>query len=55
MVNSPVPVAAQDRITKLGYDGGPLRWTKADGKLVIDVPAAAREAGQHAWVFKISW
>ncbi|WP_370740838.1 alpha-L-fucosidase [Streptomyces sp. Ncost-T10-10d] len=25
------------------------------GSLVIDVPAAARRTGKHAWVFKIAW
>jgi alpha-L-fucosidase len=53
VVSSPVPIKAGDTITMLGYRD-PLQWTKRDGKLVIDVPAAARESGNHAWVFKIS-
>ncbi|MEU9011705.1 alpha-L-fucosidase C-terminal domain-containing protein [Streptomyces sp. NPDC048479] len=38
----------------LGH-GRPLSWRTTGGKLVIDVPAAARLAGKHAWVFKIAW
>ncbi len=54
VVSSPVPIKADDTITMLGYSGDPLRWTKQNGQLVIDVPASARESGDHAWVFKIS-
>jgi alpha-L-fucosidase len=54
-VDAPVPVRPQDRITLLGYRGGPLSWSRSGGALVIDVPAAARATGQYAWVFKISW
>jgi alpha-L-fucosidase len=54
-VTSPVPIGAGDKVTLLGYHGGPLHWTKRDdGSLVIDVPKAARSAGQYAWVFKIA-
>jgi alpha-L-fucosidase len=41
-------------VTILGHSGS-LQWTQRDdGKLVIDVPAAARAAGKWAWTFKIS-
>lgn len=53
-VGAPVPVRGGDRITLLGHDR-PLTWRTTGGSLVIDVPAAAREAGRHAWVFKIAW
>ncbi|WP_189267580.1 alpha-L-fucosidase [Streptomyces fuscichromogenes] len=53
-VEAPVPVRTGDRVTMLGHDR-PLTWTTADGALVIDVPAAARRAGRHAWVFKVEW
>ncbi|MEU6197271.1 alpha-L-fucosidase [Streptomyces sp. NPDC047061] len=53
-VEAPVPVRAGDRVTMLGH-GRPLTWTVANGALVIDVPEAARRAGQHAWVFKVEW
>ncbi|MCX5339102.1 hypothetical protein [Streptomyces atratus] len=33
----------------------PLSWRTTGGSLVIDVPAAARRTGKHAWVFKIAW
>jgi alpha-L-fucosidase len=38
----------------LGHDR-PLKWTVSKGELVIDVPAAARKAGQHVWVCKVNW
>jgi len=53
-VDAPVPIRAGDEVEMLGYDGGPLTWTREDGRLVIDVPEAAAEAGSHAWVFKIT-
>jgi alpha-L-fucosidase len=53
-VDMPVPIRAGDRITMLGYRGGPLRWSKSpSGALVIEVPPAARDAGRYAWVFKV--
>ncbi|WP_372344419.1 hypothetical protein [Streptomyces sp. KL116D] len=36
----------------LGYPR-PLDWTVKGGAFVIDVPAAARRAGEHVWVFKV--
>ncbi|MEV5610692.1 alpha-L-fucosidase [Streptomyces sp. NPDC052225] len=53
-VEAPVPVRPGDKVTMLGYDR-PLNWTVRAGALVIDVPAAARRAGEHAWVFKVAW
>ncbi|MFJ8487621.1 alpha-L-fucosidase [Streptomyces sp. NPDC094038] len=53
-VEAPVPVRTGDRVTMLGH-GRPLTWTVSNGALVIDVPEAARRAGQHAWVFKVEW
>jgi alpha-L-fucosidase len=38
----------------LGHDR-PLTWTVSGGSLVIDVPEAARKAGQYVWVFKVEW
>lgn len=56
VVNSPVPVKAGQQVTLLGYHGAPLHWThNGQGQLVIDVPAAAQNSGQYAWVFKIDW
>ncbi|WP_407563653.1 alpha-L-fucosidase [Streptomyces sp. 184] len=51
-VEAPVPVRAGDRITMLGH-GRPLNWDVEGGALVIEVPAAARRAGRHTWVFKV--
>ncbi|WP_370943019.1 alpha-L-fucosidase [Amycolatopsis sp. cg5] len=53
-VDAPVPVKDGDRVTMLGYPGE-LKWARKDGKLVVDVPEAARAAGSHAWVFKIEY
>ncbi|MFF4308720.1 alpha-L-fucosidase [Streptomyces sp. NPDC001507] len=53
-VEAPVPVRPGDKVTMLGH-GRPLTWTLSNGALVIDVPEAARRAGQHVWVFKIDW
>ncbi len=55
VVNQPVPIQAGDQITMLGYNGGALAWTQQGSKLTVTVPAAAQQAGQHAWVFKITW
>ncbi|HEY3716261.1 MAG TPA: alpha-L-fucosidase [Jatrophihabitantaceae bacterium] len=55
-VHSPVPIRPGDTISLLGYHGPALHWAKAsDGSLAINVPAAARNSGQYAWVFKINW
>ncbi|MGI3225086.1 alpha-L-fucosidase C-terminal domain-containing protein [Streptomyces sp. GTA36] len=53
-VEAPVPIRSDDKVTMLGH-GRPLTWTLSNGALVIDVPEAARKAGQHAWVFKVHW
>ncbi|MFI1395731.1 alpha-L-fucosidase [Streptomyces sp. NPDC020681] len=53
-VEAPVPVRPGDKVTMLGYDR-PLNWRTTGGKLVIDVPPAARRAGRHVWVFKAAW
>jgi len=53
VVDAPVPVRPGDHVTMLGHTGS-LKWTQQNGKLVIDVPAAARAAGRYAWTFKIS-
>lgn len=55
VVDAPVPVRAGDRVRLLGYQGPELNWAIQDGKLVVDVPAAARASGAHAWVFKIEY
>jgi alpha-L-fucosidase len=55
IVDAPVPIRVGDQVTMLGYHGSPLTWTQQGGRLVIDVPEAAVEAGSHAWVFKISY
>jgi alpha-L-fucosidase len=53
-VSMPVPVRDGDRIRLLGWRGGPLSWSRdAGGRLVIEVPAAARDSGSYAWVFRI--
>ncbi|MFF2410719.1 hypothetical protein [Streptomyces sp. NPDC058092] len=49
-----MPIRSDDRVTLLGHDR-PLGRRTTGGSLVIDVPAAARRAGQHAWVFKVAW
>jgi alpha-L-fucosidase len=54
-VQAPVPIRPQDRVTLLGYRGGPLTWSQNNGALVIDVPKAAQATGQYAWVFKVAW
>ncbi|WP_033263249.1 alpha-L-fucosidase [Amycolatopsis vancoresmycina] len=54
VVDAPVPIRRGDRVTLLGYRGN-LHWTVENGSLVIDVPAAARQAGRYTWVFKIAW
>lgn len=54
VVDAPVPVRTGDRVTMLGYDGT-LSWRWQAGKLVIDVPAAARAAGDWAWTFKVAY
>ncbi|WP_217241855.1 alpha-L-fucosidase [Streptomyces sp. AC555_RSS877] len=53
-VEAPVPIRSGDKVTMLGH-GRPLTWTRSNGALVIDVPEAARKAGQHVWVFKVHW
>ncbi|MEV6508356.1 alpha-L-fucosidase [Streptomyces sp. NPDC051642] len=53
-VEAPIPIRSGDTVTMLGH-GRPLTWTLSNGALVIDVPEAARKAGQHAWVFKVHW
>ncbi|WP_086019618.1 alpha-L-fucosidase C-terminal domain-containing protein [Streptomyces violaceusniger] len=49
-----VPIRAGDKVTMLGYRR-PLTWRTSGDALVIDVPEAARKAGEHAWVFKVEW
>lgn len=53
-VEAPVPIRGGDKVTMLGHDR-PLTWTVSGGSLVIDVPEAARKAGQYVWVFKVEW
>ncbi|RZQ60156.1 alpha-L-fucosidase [Amycolatopsis suaedae] len=53
VVDAPVPIRDGDRITMLGFPGHSLKWTKQGGKLMIDVPDAARAAGKWAWTFRI--
>jgi alpha-L-fucosidase len=53
-VEAPVPIRNGDKVTMLGHDR-PLTWTVSNGSLVIDVPEAARRAGQYVWVFKVEW
>lgn len=49
-----MPIRGGDKVTLLGHDR-PLTWTVSNGSLVIDVPEAARKAGQYVWVFKVEW
>jgi alpha-L-fucosidase len=52
----PVPIRDGDIVTMLGHRGGPLPWThNSTGGITIEVPAAAREAGQYVWTFKVTW
>ncbi|MFF1766646.1 alpha-L-fucosidase [Streptomyces sp. NPDC058249] len=53
-VEAPVPIRTGDKVTMLGHDR-PLTWTVRNGSLVVDVPEAARKAGQYVWVFKVEW
>ncbi|MFC9673551.1 MULTISPECIES: alpha-L-fucosidase [unclassified Streptomyces] len=53
-VEAAVPVRPGDKVTMLGYDR-PLNWRATGGSFVVDVPAAARAAGEHVWVFKVEW
>jgi alpha-L-fucosidase len=53
-VEAPVPIRSGDKVTLLGHDR-PLTWAVRGGPLVIDVPVAARAAGEHVWVFKVEW
>ncbi|MFD5122363.1 alpha-L-fucosidase [Streptomyces sp. NPDC058385] len=53
-VEAAVPVRPGDKVTMLGYDR-PLNWRTSGGSFVVDVPAAARAAGEHVWVFKVEW
>ncbi|MFE3903541.1 alpha-L-fucosidase [Streptomyces sp. NPDC059153] len=65
-----VPAGARHHVlTSKHHEGFALRDTKLSdrnaagrsagaptgGSLVIDVAAAARRTGKHAWVFKIAW
>ncbi|MCQ4081448.1 alpha-L-fucosidase [Streptomyces sp. RB6PN25] len=54
VVQAPVPVRKGDKVTMLGYNQ-PLDWEFDGETLTVQVPAAARMAGQYAWVFKIAW
>ena len=52
----PVPIRDSDRVTMLGYQGGPLHWTRnPSGGITIEVPDAAIRAGHHVWAFKVTW
>jgi alpha-L-fucosidase len=54
-VNAPVPIRPGDTVSLLGWHGAPLHWShSATGQLVIDVPPAAAQSGQYAWVFKVN-
>ncbi|WNO71015.1 alpha-L-fucosidase [Streptomyces sp. AM8-1-1] len=53
-VEAPVPVRQGDRVTMLGHDRS-LTWRTTGDTFVVDVPAAARRAGRHVWVFKVAW
>jgi alpha-L-fucosidase len=54
VVAAQVPIREGAQVTLCGYEGGPLAWSRdTDGALVIDVPAAARDAGSLVWVFKV--
>jgi alpha-L-fucosidase len=54
VVDAPVPIRPGDRVTMLGHDPA-LSWRWENGKLVIDVPPAARAAGRWAWTFKVTY
>jgi alpha-L-fucosidase len=55
VVRDPIPIAPGNRITLLGRHDPPLTWHKSGGRLVIDVPSAARNSGHYAWTFKVTW
>jgi alpha-L-fucosidase len=56
IVNAPVPIRAGDTVSLLGWDGPALHWSRsATGQLVIDVPPAAQQSGENAWVLKVDW
>jgi alpha-L-fucosidase len=55
VVAAQVPIREGDEVTLCGHGGGPLSWSRgADGELVVEVPAAARDAGALVWVFKVA-
>jgi alpha-L-fucosidase len=54
VVQAPVPIRKGDKVTMLGHDR-PLDWEFDGGTLTVQVPAAARAAGNYAWVFKVHW
>jgi alpha-L-fucosidase len=53
-VDAPIPIRPGDKVTMLGYQGPDLKWTQQNGKLTIDIPEQAKNAGQYAWVLKIA-
>ncbi|MDF3288685.1 alpha-L-fucosidase [Streptomyces silvisoli] len=54
VVRAPVPIRKGDKVTMLGYHRA-LEWDFTGDTLTVQVPAAARAAGEYAWVFKVSW
>ncbi|MGW7006735.1 alpha-L-fucosidase [Streptomyces sp. NPDC054933] len=54
VVQAPVPIRKGDKVTMLGYHTA-LDWEFTGGTLTVQVPAAARAAGEYAWVFKVGW
>ncbi len=54
-VHQPIPIAAGDRITLLGYNGSALRWHRYGEDIIIDIPPGAGTSGRYAWTFKVQW
>lgn len=55
VVEPAVPIREGSRVTLCGYEGE-LAWSRHEtsSALVVEVPQAAREGGEHVWVFKIN-
>ena len=54
VVEAAVPIRTGSRVTLCGYEGE-LAWSRDEerGELIVEVPQAARESGEHVWVFKV--
>lgn len=56
VVNASLPILPGDSISMIGAGNGTsLAWTQSEDGVAITVPPALISAGQHCWVFKISY